>query len=293
MISFQSMYQKAQVITGDTTANTLVQLKQDINIGYKRFNAATNRYFTRKQQFTNLVANQKYYQVPVDTIKVSDVSTVISGGNEYPVEQVTSERKWRELNMTPTASSYALYYYVVGNDQIGLWPTPSANVTLGLRYVYQPQDVDMTKDDYTTGTADVVNGTVTVSGTGVTWTTAHIGMFFQTNDGTDGNWYEIIDVPGSTTLTLKTPYVGISGTTKAYTLGQMIILPGEYDDVPVDYALYRFAQSRNDPVWKRYQQNFNDIVEEAAQRYSTASTSQVITNEVTYGNPWLWPPTGV
>lgn len=290
MISFQQMYEKAQAITGDREAATLIQLKQDINIGYKRFNAATSRYFTRKQQFTDLVAAQQYYQIPVDSIRVSDVSVSIAGGNEYPVEQVRSEKEWRELNISPTSSSYAIFYYVVGNRQIGLWPTPSDSVTLGLRYVYQPQDVDLTKADYNTGTVSVTTNSATVTGTTTVWTAAHIGMYFQTTDGTDGNWYQIIDVPAATTLTLATPYAGTSGSGKTYNMGQMLILPGEYDDVPIDYALYRFAQSRNDPEWRRYQKNFDDAVEEASQRYSTSSTSQVIVGETQFTNPWLWPP---
>lgn len=296
MISWTQVYQKAQLICGDSSAATKTQLQQDINIGYKRFNAALNRYFTRKQAFTDLVAAQQYYQTPVDTIKVMQVSVKQSNGYEYPVEELRSEREWREINITPYSSTYAQFYYVTGDDQIGLWPTPSATVSAGLRYVYAPQDVDLTKDDYSTGTVTVTNGSATVTGSGTTWTIAsHQGSYIQITDGTDGNWYYINSVNSTTSITLKSAYTGPSGATKAYTIGQMMIIPGEYSDAPIDYALARFFESRNNPQRATYHMtNFKNTVKDAEGQYASSSTSSVITsgNEMTYNWWFLSPPAG-
>lgn len=294
MISFQDAYTKFQVISGSTNSTTLAQGKQDINIGYKRFDAAISRYFTRKQQFADLVAAQKYYQTPVDAIRVMNVSVVVSSGYEYPLEQVRSEREWREMNIiTNYQSNIPTHYFVLGNDQIGIYPIPAQSVTAGLRYVYQPQDVDLSQDDYTTGTATVSNGGTSVTGSGTTWTSAMAGRQFQITDGSDGNWYEIQSVTNNTTLVLKTPYAGTSVSGGTYRISQIFMFPGEYDDVPVDYALSRFYESRNNPQRAKYHlDKYDTAVKDALRRYASSSTSNVITGETSIypANMWMWPP---
>lgn len=294
MISFQDAYIKTQFITGDTTSATLTQLKQDINIGYKRFDAAISRYFTRKQKFTNLITGQKYYQVPVDSIRVMEISIVWSTGYEYPLTQVRSEHEWRRMNIVTSVQTLPTHYFVYGNDQVGLFPSPSQTVTNGLRFVYQPQDVDLTADDYSTGTVTVSNTGVSVTGSGTSWTPSMVGRQLQVTDGTDGQWYEITAVGSSTTLAIKTPYNGPSVAGGAYKIGQVFIFPSEYDDVPIDYALSRFFEFRNNPNRATYHlQKYNEAVSDALRRYASSSTSQVITDEssVFPANAWLWPPT--
>lgn len=293
MLTYTQSYTKFQTISGSTNATDLVQAKQDINIGYKRFNAAIARYFTRKQAFTNLVADQQYYQIPVDAIRVSSVTINLSGSTlQFPLTQIRNEDEWRSMNIFPYSSSYIKYYFVYGNDQIGLFPIPSTAVTNGLRYVYQPQDVDLTKDDYSTGTVAVSNGGVTVTGTNTAWTNALVGgMYFQVTNGTDGNWYEILSVNSTTQITLKTPYVGSTVSGVSYNIGQMFIFPGEYDDVPIDYALYRFWESRDNPVRAKYHKNnYQEAVADAIQKYASSSLSNVITDEGPMTNAWFWPP---
>jgi hypothetical protein len=293
MLTFEEAYTKFQTISGSANATDLVQAKQDINVGYKRFNAAIARYFTRKQGFTNLVADQQYYQTPIDAIRISSATYVQAGGTlQFPLEQVRSEDEWREMNIFPYSSSYIRYYFVYGNDQIGLFPIPSTTVTNGFRYVYQPQDIDLTKDDYDTGTITITNGSVTVTGSGTSWTQAQMGnMQFQVTDGSDGNWYEILAINSTTSLTLKTPYVGPSVAATTYRLGQMFIFPGEYDDVPVDYALSRFWESRNNIGRAKYhKQNYQDSVTDAIEKYASSSLSNVITGEDDVYNLWFAPP---
>lgn len=294
-ISFQDSYIKAQFITGDNTPATLVQLKQDINIGYKRFDAAISRYFTRRQKFANLVANQKYYQTPVDAIRVMEVSVTLSTGYEYPLEQVRSEHDWRLMNIVPGYSSNLIqFYFVYGNDQIGLFPQPSQNQTNGIRFVYQPQDVDLTQDDYITGTATVAANGTAVTGTGTSWTTSMVGRQFQVTNGSDGQFYEISSVASSTSMVLKTPYNGNSVSGVSYRIAQVFIFPGEYDDVPVDYALGRFFEFRNNPNRATYHTlRYTAAVQDALRRYSSSSTSSVITEEsgVSPQNIWFWAPT--
>jgi hypothetical protein len=291
MISFQNSYVKAQTISGDFSDTTLIQLKQDINIGYKRFNNAIARYFTRKQQYTDIVADQQYYQIPIDAIRVSNITVTLPNGYIYPVVEVKDEFQWRQMNIVPFHAQYATSYFVLGNDQLGLYPIPSSDVSAGLRYIYQPTDVDLTKDDYSTGTVSITNGGVTVTGVGTTWNATHKGLFFEVTNGTDGNQYEIIAIPNSTTLTLKTPYVGPSVSGGTYILQQLFIFPGEYNDVPVDYALSRFFEYKNNATRAQYHYaKFQQQVKDAVEKYASTSTSNVITGNEDYLNMWYMPP---
>lgn len=292
-LSFQETYVKFETISGSTNATDLTQGKQDINIGYSRFNAAIARYFTRKQAFTNLVASQRYYQTPIDSIRVSQVAVVVSTGYEYPLQEVTNEYEWRELLVTPSyATNFISHYFVYGNDQIGLYPLPSTTISNGLRFVYQPQDVFLTKDDYTTGTITITNGSVSLTGAGTSWTqAAHGNMQFQVTDGSDGNWYDISSVGSSTSITLKTPYVGPSVAAVTYRLGQVFIFPSEYDDTPVDYALSRFFESHGNPSRAKYHlDKYQASVDDAIEKYASSSISNVITEYDEGINPWFITP---
>lgn len=296
-ISFQDSYIKAQQISGDTTnpGATLTQFKQDINIGYHRFDAAIARYFTRKQQFANIVASQQFYQTPVDAIRVMEVSQTITSNYEVPLTQIRGEHEWRLKNMFTYTTNVPTHYFIYGSNQIGIWPKPSTAVTNGLRFVYQPQDVDMTKDDYTTGTVTITGGSASVTGTSTVWTSAtHKGMSLSVTDGSDGNWYEVDTVTNNTSLTLLTPYAGPSVTAVAYKLGQIFNFPSEYDDVPVDYALSRYFEKKNNPSRAEYHLNkYKEAVTDALKKYASSSLSNVITDDEDtqiISNPWLWPP---
>lgn len=293
MLSWTDAQNKFQSISGSQNSNDLTQAQQDMNIGYKRFNAAIARYFTRKQAFADIIAGQRYYQIPVDAIRVDNVTVTVSSGYAYPLTQVRSERTWREWLIIDTyQSNFITHYFVYGNDQIGLYPKPSTTVLGGLRFVYQPQDVDLTKSDYKTGTATVSNGSTAVTGTGTSWTqAAHGNMQFTVTDGSDGNWYDIATVNSTTSITLKTPYVGPSVSGAAYKLGQMFIFPGEYDDVPVDYALGRFYESRNNPSRAKYHTDkFKESVTDAVVKYASSSLSNVIADDDVGLNLWTIPP---
>jgi len=71
-----------------------------------------------------------------------------------------------------------------------------------------------TVDVYNTGTVSVTNGNKTVTGTGTTWTSAMVGRFFRV-EGTE-DWYEIIAVGSTTSLTLRQNYLQATASSKDY-----------------------------------------------------------------------------
>lgn len=298
MITWTEGIIKAQTICGDFTDTTKTQLKQDMNIGSHRFNADFGRYFSRKQQFTDIIGGQSIYQTPVDCVRVLGMTAQTSTGSSYdpPIKEIRSEFEWRQIKApTNYSSSWITYYFMIGNDEFELWPVPSADVTNGLRFYYQPQDPDLSIEDITStstsATVTVTNGSTLVTATSGIFTPNMKNLWFQLTGVNDLTWYEIVGVPTASTLTLKSAFVGLSGATQAFRIGQAFIFPEEYSDVPIDYALIRFFESRNNPTRAAYhRQNYQASIDMAVSNYSSSTEGNVITDDTMATNAWFLTP---
>lgn len=305
MITFEQSYTKTQRLAKTNNADVLTQLKQDINTGYHMFNAKLTRYYSRKQQFTDLVEGQQIYQTPIDCSKVLGMTVQVTSSYQPPVKQVRSEYDWRQIISWQTESNWPAWYFMIGNDELALWPIPSQDVTNGLRFYYQPIDHDLSLDDITstdnssgnTVTVTVANGSTLVTATSAIFTTQMIGLSFQVNGVTDLTWYEIVDVPTTSTLTLKSAYVGVSGAGQSWTIGQTMIIPQEYQDAPMHYALGNFWSAQGNEQRSQYHLGtkekpgiFYDMMQDCIENYSSSSESNVIDESDLYINPWFVPP---
>lgn len=301
MLTWTEIVTKTQRLTKDSNADTLTQIKQDLNTGYKLFNSKLSRYFTRKQQFTNLIANQSIYQTPVDAIRILGMTVQVTTNYAPTVKEIVSEYEWRNIISYPTASNYPTFYFVLGNDEIQLWPTPSQNVTNGLRYYYQPQDHDLTIDDVTSTstsfTVTTVNNSNIITCSGSGFNSGMGSLWFQVTGQTDNTWYEIISAT-NTILTLKSAYVGPSGSGLAWRVGQSWIIPQEYADAPMHYALGNYFSANGNEERSQYHLGskekpgvFYNMIQDCKEEYSSSNESKVITDDYPMAlNPWFWPP---
>lgn len=291
MLTFQESYEKAQTISGDTSSATLALLKSDINTGAHRFNAALNRYFTRRSKTTNIVADQRYYQLPPDCIRPIGLVFNQSSTRHFPLIQVQNEMEWRYLLTTNQTAGYLTHYFVRGSDEVGLYPIPSSSVSDGLELYYEVRDKDLTFADYSTGTITLTQGLTTVTGSGTVFTESMVGRAIKVTDGTDGHWYKVGAYTSSTAITLEEPYIGISGSAKTYKIGETFVFPGEYHDAPVDYALARYFEMKNNPDRATYHlARYNDSQADAKGKYASSSASGIITESAQGYNPFLVPP---
>jgi hypothetical protein len=301
MITWQDSYQKTQRLTRDPSAGTLTQLKQDMNTGYHLFNAKLARYYTRKQQFTNLIAQQGIYQTPVDCVRVTGMTVLVSNTYQPPVKEVRNEYQWRQITSYNQNSNWPAWYFMIGNDEVSLWPIPSQTVTNGLRYYYQPADHDLTIDDVTSistgATVTVTNGSATITASSGIFTTDQTSLYFQVTGEVDNTAYEIV-ASTSTTLTLKSAYVGSSGSGKAWRVGQLGILPKQYVDAPMHYALGNYFSAQGNEERSQFHLGteespgmFYKMQHDCEQEYSSAMSSNVISEDDLYLNTWLLPPT--
>lgn len=311
MITFTKLYTRfADAVGISLTQNSqdLQNGKDDINQGLRLFKNAARRAWTRLEKNTDIVANQQYYQMPPDLVRVTQVRVNV-GGLNIPVMEIDSEQRWNRLNLIPTATvNVPTFYFVKGNNEIGLWPTPATAATGGLKVSYEPRLVDMVIDDITstinTYTAGHVGTNVTVSITNqaniVTFsqaiaTAGMVGRWLTLTDGTDGNWYQISGFTDTTHVTLGNDYVGPTTTTATFLLGQAPDIPEDYHPAMWYFAAYQFFLKRKDDEQSsNYKALFEDLFQRYVETYAAKSTGQVQddTLDLNY-NIFGLPPTNI
>jgi hypothetical protein len=298
MITWEDQWKKTQRLARDNTDGTLTQLKQDMNTGYHLFNAKLARYYTRKQQFTDLIASQQIYQTPVDCVRVTGMTVLVSNTYQPPVKEIRNEYQWRQITSYSQTGNWPAWYFMIGNDELALWPIPAGTITNGLRFYYQPTDHDLSIDDVTSSaTVTVTNGSATVTASSSVFSSSLIGLYFQVTGEIDDTGYEIVGATG-TTLTLKSAYVAPSGAGKAWRIGQLSILPQQYTDAPMHYALGNYFSSQGNEERAQFHLGseetpgmFYKMQHDCEQEYSSSMSSNVISDEDLYLNTWLVPPT--
>lgn len=309
MLTWTSMYTKTQRLAKDSNPDTLIQLKEDLNTGYHLFNQKNARYYYRKQQFADLIANQQIYQTPIDAVRVTGMTAQVTATYYPPLTEVADEYEWRLLTSYQMNSNWPTKYFNIGNDEYAMWPTPSQTISNGIRYYYQMQDHDLSIDDTATAsnnpnativsaTVSVTNNSTSVTASASAFTSGMIGLSFRLNGVTDLTWYEIVAVPNATTLTLKSAFVGITGTGFEFQVGQTSIIPQEYQDAPMHYALGNYFSAQGNESRAQFHlgspQNpgmFYQMITQCAEDYSSSSTSSVVAEgDDVYLNIWAVPP---
>lgn len=293
MLTFQDQYLMYQQVTGDTSAGGLVIAKRDINEGGALFLNRLGRKFNKEYQSANSVASQQYYQFPSEVLRISEIR-VLNGTSYYTPTLVTSETEWNERNIIAVTGNYPTHYYIRGFNEVGLYPIPATSTANAIIVSYEPQHVDLTQDDFTTGTLTVSNGAVAITHSAAGFTQNMIGRWLQVTDGTDGKWYRITAFVSTSVMNLENFYEGISGSGRTFRIGEIMKIPNAYQDAPVYYAASRFYMTQNDqrtaPI---FDQRFEMKVKSAKETYARSTSRMGIKSRNNERQPkWidLTPP---
>ena len=246
MLTFQTLYTETQQQVQDSDATSLVLIKRAINVGAKKFGAILNREWRVTYKTFSVTADQQFYQTPEDCIRIKSV-TVTIGNIAYPLTEIEDEETWRLLNTRTQTSSIPEFFFVRGNDEFGIYPTPSATVASAGELAYERRMRDMSQDDYTAGTIAVTNNNAAVVGTGTTFTALMVNRWLKINDASgDGMWYKVSTFTDTTHITLENTFAGSTASGLSYAIGEIPDIPEEFHENLIDYACYRYYLRRKD-----------------------------------------------
>lgn len=290
-ITWSDQQSLAQQISGLNDQTSLIKFKRDMNIGASKFLAALGREYNRHSRTTNLVANQQYYQIPQDAFKLKELY-VNTGSYNPPMEQIPDEMAWGMMNML-NITGRPTHYFIRGNNEFGLYPTPANDVTDGITLVFSPKHVQLSIDDFTTGTISIAQNTTTLTHSATGFLPNMVGQWFQNIDGTDENFYKVKSYTSSSVLVLENYYQGLSASGSAFRIGQVMDLPEEFLEGPVDYAMYRHYLKRgSENRAGEFLALFQGAIDQAKDEYGNTTESQVISAEPRFRvyNPWRGDP---
>lgn len=272
MLTFQDQYQMAQQITGDDSAAGLITFKRDINEGGAMFMNRLGRKFNKGYDTANLEEGHQYYQFAADVLRISKVRC-LHGTYYYTPTLITSEEEWDMRNAITVSGNYPLYYYIRGFNEVGLLPIPSSDVTNGLQISFEPQHVELTQADYSTGTITVADNSIVITHSATGFTPQMVGRYLQVTDGTDGKWYRIASYTSASQLNLENYYEGISGAGRTFLIGEAMKIPQAYQDAPVYYAIDRFYLTQNDQsTAAQFSTRFDMKVKSARETYGKSTS---------------------
>lgn len=240
-----------------------------INEGIRMMMGNIDWPFLETNTTIDTVDGQQFYQIPANVSKVLNV-TIEVGDYTYRPLQVYSRDDWDALNSTVNVEGDTTSYFYIFDGKIGLWTIPATDGnTITINYLEQVRDISVA--DYTTGTiTSIANGGTTVEGNGTSWTANMAGKYIRithTNEANtgDGIWYKIASVTDGDTLELEDPYLGtaISGGTANYIIGDVMIIPENYQLGPVYYAASEYWRMNGDPNRAdRFQQMYELLMQQ-------------------------------
>lgn len=230
--------------TNLTLGDTLMNQNAREIITMKQWN------FREATHTASTVASQQFYNLPARASRVYTPLVTI-GTTQYTPDEIRTREEWDRLNQTTSVLSDTPEYFFIFGGQYGFYPTPSGATANAISLPYLQTHKDLTIADYTTGTiTSIDNGATTVTGSSTVWTDKFATRYIRITDSDsentgDGVWYEISSITSTTVLEIKAPYQGptLSAATAAYTIGQVSIIPEDFQILPVYRACEHYFTS--------------------------------------------------
>lgn len=240
----------------------------------------------------------QFYRMPPNYSKLKDV-TITVGNLKWTLDEIRTREEWDKLNVFPYYANIPKNFFIYpGGDKggmIGIWPIPSSTGNI-ITFNYKFRVPDLSIADYSTGTVGVSNGGTTITGSGTSWAvttnTQLESRWIQIPQPTGDNlWYQIASIDSTTSLTLYQPYQGTTVASGTYTIGQMSLLPEDFQDMLFLKALVYYFSSIVQDKAKRdgFEEEYNRKLTLLAE-YSGSNTVQVnLSRRINERNPNLYP----
>lgn len=292
-------------LTGDIQRIINNSLADNITWGMEMINEATrylvSKFYLNERTYTvpgGTIAQQQFYNLPPQVKELINV-TITIGSVVWQSKPCSSRQYWDSLNVITFYQDYPSFFFVY-NGQVGIYPIPASNSNV-LTLNYKTRIIDLSIDDVTSvtssNTVSITTNTPTVTASGATFKAWMAGQWiripFSTTDSTNGDnqWYQIDSVTSSTVLVLKNQYTGATVTVAAFTIGQVSILPEDYQDLPLYRMGYIYYTTRfPDPVKAGlYKALYDEGFEKLNEEFGSKTSSVVLTDiDTPVANPNLF-----
>lgn len=242
------------------------------------------------------VANQQGYTLPGDFESLLNC-TVQVGGILYQPKESPSRRHFDALNVIPFYNDFPQFFYIYDN-QILLYPTPASNSNvITLHHKKRITDISMADVTGSDINATLNSTTVTLGSPNFLKWMSYNGWIqfpYSSVDSSSGDnrWYKINTINSTTEALLKNPYMGTSITNANFIIGDVPILPEDYQDLPLYKALSIYYSTRVvDPVRaNKFTELYDSGYTLLDNKYGSKSTTPVLTDtEAPVYNPNLFP----
>lgn len=240
-------------------------------------------YFNERSYTTSTVAQTQFYNLPPQVKKLINL-TVTIGSVLWQPKECPSRQYWDALNTITFYQDFPSFFFIF-NGQVGIFPIPSsAGSTITMNYKIRPVDLSMA--DVTGSTISVTNGTATITSSTSVFKDWMAGQYLQIAKSTtnatngDGNWYPITSISSGTTAILTAPYTGSTVTNGSFTIGEVSLLPEDYQDLPLyRMGMIYYTTRFPDPVRAdQYAKLWNEGLARLDEEFGSKTTSVVLTD---------------
>ncbi len=186
--TYSQLIQQTQDYITDDSSSSVTNLSSTIDFIKRELNNANKDVFTLFKKWNlqplpvtaSTTANQIWYHNPPGLSKIESV-TMPSGNLIIPLKIIQSQEEWDRLHIVPLTSTFPVAIFP-RRDDFGVFPTPQSAVTFTIVGNYQP--INMSIDDYNTGTITVSQNSTVITTTGGTFTADMVGKYFSIADST-------------------------------------------------------------------------------------------------------------
>lgn len=233
--------------TGLTDTKSFI--KREINNTNMYLFSLLKKYKLQPPPYTEpTVADQIYYNFRPGFSKLTSL-TVSVGTYVPPLKIVESEDEWNRLQSIPATSGWPKAVFP-RRDTYGIYPTPQAVYTMTLTGLWIP--INMTVDDYTTGTIAITSGSANIVGTGTTFTSNMVGRWLATTDSNgvaNGNFYRIATFTNTTHIAVDRNIIDTTASGLTFVIGQSPEMPEElHEFIPYRVGAAYYGLRRRNPT---------------------------------------------
>lgn len=292
MKTYTGLRNQFGTLTNNTATTNLTLGDQLINDSLRYL---TTKYFfnERSQNIPGgTIASTQDYPLPYNIKTILNV--YVSVGNvRYQPKECPTREFWDSLNFVPYTSDIPQFYYIY-NKRLYLFPTPASSSNT-ITVNYKIRLTDLSQADYATGTVTLTNASSTITGSGTTFTSAMVGRWIYATPPTgDGNWYEIGGYTSATSMSLINQYQGSTASGITTLIGEVPLLPEDYQDLPLYRACSIYFTSRvpDQARAEMFKNLYNEGAEKLDAEFGSKSWSVAITpNDTEVINPNLFART--